>query len=283
MNTDIRLSVSFKGHRKRKKLRRLLGDKSDSYLIDFWITVSTDCPNGILEGWNNDDIADSCGWEGEPDEIANAFIASGWLDIDTETNIYSVHDWDEHQAWACNSKKRSEAARSAANKRWEKKNGVSMPSACPPHKNGNAPFLSYPNLSYPNLSHPNLSYPKEESTDIKKFVIDYQNYILDKFGNLAPKITDVLIADGIYTIDELIKLDGFTFDEISKALKWAADDEFWSKNVKSLGALRAEGKNGTSKFVNMYTAYKEDDIQKLNPAEKRLQANIDVSRRFLDE
>jgi len=123
----------------------------------------------------------------------------------------------------------------------------------------------------------------EETTVIKKFVTDFQNYILDKFGNLSPKITDLLIADGIYIIDELIKLDGFTFDEISKALKWAADDEFWSKNVKSLGALRAEGKNGTSKFVNMYTAYKEDDIQKLNPAEKRLQANMDVSRRFLDE
>ena len=34
MNSDIRLAVSFRGHRKRKRLRLLLGPGSTDYLID---------------------------------------------------------------------------------------------------------------------------------------------------------------------------------------------------------------------------------------------------------
>ena len=43
MNTDIRISVSFKGHRKRKKLKLYLKDDgATEYLIDLWISVATD-------------------------------------------------------------------------------------------------------------------------------------------------------------------------------------------------------------------------------------------------
>ena len=123
MNKDIRLAVAFKGHRKRKKLRKLIGDKSDSYLIDFWITVATDCPNGILKGWDKEDIAFACDWDEEPDKLIDSLIKSGWLDKNDDN--YSVHDWEEHQGWACHAKKRSEAARTAANKRWEVKRSLS--------------------------------------------------------------------------------------------------------------------------------------------------------------
>jgi len=119
MNKDIRLAIAFKGHRKRKKLRKLLGDRSDSYLIDFWITVATDCPDGVLKGWDAEDIAFACDWEGEPKDLIDSFIKSGWLD--ENGTGYVVHDWEEHQGWACHAKKRSDAARTAANKRWEDK------------------------------------------------------------------------------------------------------------------------------------------------------------------
>ena len=33
-NTDIRIAVSFRGHRKRRKLRMLLGAGSTDYLVD---------------------------------------------------------------------------------------------------------------------------------------------------------------------------------------------------------------------------------------------------------
>ena len=120
MNSDIRISVSFKGHRKRMKLRKILGDRSDSYLIDLWITVSMDRPDGILTGWDESDIAVSCGWEKEPSEFVSALIQTGWLNKN-ENGCYSIHDWPDHQPWACNSKQRSETARKNIQKRWEAK------------------------------------------------------------------------------------------------------------------------------------------------------------------
>ncbi|WP_413832639.1 hypothetical protein [Desulfobacula sp.] len=117
MNKDIRLATSFKGHRKRKRLRRFLGDRSDSYLIDLWLTVAMDCPEGVLPGWDQMDIADACGWEGDPEELVSALIESSWLEKDSDGN-YIIHDWCEHQGWACNAKSRSEAASKNILLRW---------------------------------------------------------------------------------------------------------------------------------------------------------------------
>jgi hypothetical protein len=117
MNKDIRLATSFKGHRKRKRLRRFLGDRSDSYLIDLWLTVAMDCPEGVLLGWDKMDIADACGWEGDPEELVSALIESNWLEKDSDAN-YIIHDWCEHQGWACKAKSRSEAASKNILLRW---------------------------------------------------------------------------------------------------------------------------------------------------------------------
>lgn len=57
MNSDIRLAVSFRGHRKRKRLRLLLGPGSTDYLIDLWIATAMNHPNGILQGMDETDIA----------------------------------------------------------------------------------------------------------------------------------------------------------------------------------------------------------------------------------
>jgi hypothetical protein len=136
MNSDIRLSIAFKGHRKRKKLRRLIGDRSDSYLLDLWLTVALDRPDGILTGWTADDVADSCGWEDAPQVLVDALVGAGWIDINKD-GLMSVHDWQEHQSWACNAKARSEKARKAAEKRWESKNGGKEPEPkTPDESNG---------------------------------------------------------------------------------------------------------------------------------------------------
>lgn len=51
MNTDIRLAVPFRGHRKRKRLRLLLGPGSTDYLLDLWIATAMNHPDGILTAW----------------------------------------------------------------------------------------------------------------------------------------------------------------------------------------------------------------------------------------
>ena len=131
MNTDIRIAVSFKGNRKRKKFRMLLGDQlATDYLLDFWISVATDKPSGDLSGLDNLDICLMAGWEGDCDLFVNSLYDAGFLDK-TETG-YKVHQWEEHNGYASAAAARSDKSRKAAVARW-KARGVdtqAMPQPC---------------------------------------------------------------------------------------------------------------------------------------------------------
>ncbi len=132
MNTDIRISVSFKGHRKLKKLRRAIGDRAAEYLLNLWISTATDAPKGVLAGWTDEDVADAADWQGEPSDFTAALINCAFLERDADGS-YMLHDWCQWQGWACGAEERSDKAKAAASARWEKHNAGS-----------NAPILSYP-------------------------------------------------------------------------------------------------------------------------------------------
>jgi uncharacterized phage protein (TIGR02220 family) len=169
MNTDIRISISFKGNRKRKKFRLLLRhDSATDYLLDFWLSVATDRPDGDLAGLDNLDICLMAGWEGDCEHFVDCLVSAGFLDIKSEG--YSVHDWAEHNGWASAAKQRSEVARKAAISRWEKKSGIKavMPEQClsnteamPQHEISNAPSPSPIPSPSPNPNH------KEEKTIVR--------------------------------------------------------------------------------------------------------------------
>ena len=78
----------------------------------------------MLTGWDATDIAIASGCEGNEDAYADALRQCGFLDLMDE-GTYKLHDWDEHQGWACGAKSRSEAAKKAAFSRWDKKLNVS--------------------------------------------------------------------------------------------------------------------------------------------------------------
>jgi len=120
MNTDIRIATSFKGHRKRKKLEKILGPSASGNLIDLWITVAQGNPEGKLVGWDEDDIAYSGNWDGDSKEFVNALIACKFLK-ESEAGCYEIHDWCDHQGYACKAKDRSEQAKKAAEVRWKEK------------------------------------------------------------------------------------------------------------------------------------------------------------------
>ncbi len=152
MNTDIRLSVSFKGHRKRKKFKMLLDHPSATdFLIDLWITVAVDRPDGSLAGLDSLDICLMAGWEGDCTHFVEALTAAGFIDK-TEKG-YEIHEWVEHNGYASGAKLRSAAAQKAAKLRWNKRLKIkeecdSNAPAMPPHEKGNAPY-PYP-YPYPS-------------------------------------------------------------------------------------------------------------------------------------
>ena len=131
MNTDIRLAVSFRGHRKRKRLRLLLGPGSTDYLLDLWIATAMNHPDGILTGMDETDIALEAGWEGEPQSFVAALLECRLLD--KTDHGYALHDWAEHQAYVVHAEDRTAQAKNAAAKRWAARSASVMPTECGEH------------------------------------------------------------------------------------------------------------------------------------------------------
>jgi hypothetical protein len=61
------------------------------------------------------------------------------------------------------------------------------------------------------------------------------------------------------TIKKLIRIDGFTEDEIVEVLNFSFYDEFWKKNIYSVCSLRTSGKNGLTKFENIFNKLPKKD------------------------
>ena len=96
MNTDIRIAVSFRDHRKRRKLRLVLGDNSTDYLIDLWLSTAMNHPDGVFSGMDEVDIALEAGWDKDPALFVHGLLRCGLLDRDDD-GTYRLHDWEEHQ------------------------------------------------------------------------------------------------------------------------------------------------------------------------------------------
>lgn len=83
------------GHRKTKRLRRLLGTslpETIGYLHLFWWWVLEYRDNGDLTGIDWEDIADDCDWPGEPKKLHDSLVQAGFVEPDGVT----VHDWYDY-------------------------------------------------------------------------------------------------------------------------------------------------------------------------------------------
>ncbi len=174
MNTDIRIYISLLNHRKLRRLAKSLGESNATavgHLVCLWARVASDSPNGLLKDWDNQDIAEAADWDGEPNDFVEAMTNDKalWLDRSDEHECYVIHDWEEHQPWACKAKERSIHAQKAARVRWGQVEGQESIEQCSEHSaelaHGNAPSLSSPFLDKPDLSLPSPSPVKENNSD----------------------------------------------------------------------------------------------------------------------
>ena len=113
MISDIRVNVLLRGHRKRRRLEKLIGPGAVGYLIDLWIATAVSRPDGVLAGWTPRDVADEVGWKEDPEQLLLALKDSGWIER-REDGVVIVHDWTVHQGWATGSSDRSNRARMRA-------------------------------------------------------------------------------------------------------------------------------------------------------------------------
>jgi hypothetical protein len=122
MNIDIRIAVSFRDHRKRRELRRLLGPAGEIALVDLWLFAAESRPDGNLTGLSVEDIAKEARWEGDPKAFVDGLIRAKF--IEKRRRNLQIHDWNDHNFYAANIENRRRAAQKANHVRWLNKRGI---------------------------------------------------------------------------------------------------------------------------------------------------------------
>jgi len=270
VNSDIRLAVTFKGHRKRKKLRLLIGDNATDYLIDLWLSAAQDRPDGHLSGWTDIDIALAAGWEGDATKFVTALLDCELLE--QNGTGYKLHDWEEHQPWACNAAVRSENARRSAVIGWERRKAHAerMPDACGEHAESNAQRMPKEKIDAPspspspsprNVIHPQkdvFSPIQETESDDKRLIFDHWNAqkIVEHRKLTDPIKRRINGALANYKVEEIVQaIDNYAFILASPLhffkYKWTlADflmrglDKFMDRRVCDANYKKDTGGNG---------------------------------------
>ncbi len=160
---DIRLNTTVFAHHKILKLGRRLKDTGVLCLIRLWAWAGDNKPTGVLYDMSAEDVELVAGWTGKAGELVKTLQDLHLLD--KAKSGYVIHDWEEHQPWMAHAKERSEAARNAARKRWEKRNDAKgMRTACAAHAESNALCNAPSPTPNPNPTpNPTPTYKKQPS------------------------------------------------------------------------------------------------------------------------
>ena len=299
MNSDIRLAVSFRGHRKRKRLRLLLGPGSTDCLIDLWIATAMTHPSGVLQGMDEIDIALEAGWEDEPQKFVTALVECGFLEKD-EYGAYALHDWSDHQGYAIHAERRKANARNAAAARWNARQEKAMREVCDQHTGGNPPSpLPSPvpepspepvpvpfHSSQPAPAAGNAEQEKEKRSEFffPEGSEPYRLAVLmrDTLKANVPTLKEPNLQTWARSFDMALRNDERMTEPhfVAEVIKWACTDSFWRANIQSPEKLR--------KQFDQLTARMETEAEKArtaskvetwkSPAQRRVETNQKAGR-----
>lgn len=124
----LNLDLDFFDHPKTKRLIVILGPTAPQLILKLWCHVGKyHAKNGRLDGYSENEIEGLAGWSGEPGKMVEAMKNPGINFLEKSSNVYKIHDWEEHAGHLYIFKKR---ARLNAKKRWDKyRQGNSEPGA----------------------------------------------------------------------------------------------------------------------------------------------------------
>jgi hypothetical protein len=216
-----------------------------------------DASSGTMSGWDETDIADAAGWDGDEKEFVEAMIEANFIEKDSDGN-YFIHGWCEHQSWACGAEDRSKAAKAAAKARWDRRTGKAdskqpaqdeqcevdadcMQGACGEHTEGNAPSPSPSPSPLPSLKEgeqSSLTPEKKKAFSWKDHrpsyasEQDWEDYMAHRKKKKAA-MTERAHTATMKQID--LSIDrGFTFSEIVDEVTnrgWAGFKDEWMKKA----------------------------------------------------
>ncbi|MDL2210309.1 hypothetical protein LJC23_02610 [Desulfovibrio sp. OttesenSCG-928-I05] len=287
MNSDIRLAVSFRGHRKRKRLRKVLGPDSTDFLIDLWIGAAMTHPTGILHDMDETDIALEAGWEKEPQEFIDALLECRFLEK-TEHGSYALHDWEDHQGYVIHAERRKAQARNAAATRWKNRQGDPAPEAEAQHAGSNAPSPDpvpelipvpepVPVALLSSQPAPAAGSPKRkrEKAPAPVFAEDSEPHRLavlmrDTLQRNLRTFMEPDIQEWARTFNTAILNDARMKDTqfVAQVIRWACSEPFWRGVIHHPGRLRKNFEQLTLKMEAESTAPRNQ-----SSAERRVEQN----------
>jgi len=107
--TDIRIDVDFFDHPKTIKLQRRYGPEGIISIQRLWVFAAKHKPSGILTGMDAEELCIAMRWSGDSEMFVKALVELRFLDV--TDNIYSLHDWTQHNPWVSSTLDRSDKAR----------------------------------------------------------------------------------------------------------------------------------------------------------------------------
>lgn len=146
-----------------RKLRPLIGQSivdadaiATAILERLWHATIVGAVRGDIGRFDNDCIAEMCGWLGDADYLISILVECGWLDLDDNHRLL-VHDWEQHAPRHVKQNIHHKGGFIKPEFR-----GKSQPTIKKFAVSGDLPretpqFGSTPNLTQPNLTQPNLT------------------------------------------------------------------------------------------------------------------------------
>ncbi len=84
---------------------------------------------------------------------------------------------------------------------------------------------------------------------------DYLRKHMEIYPNLTKSIEKSKISSGAAAVERLVRTHGYEIDFIREVVFWAVQDDFWGRNLCSLGSLVSISKNKEIKFKNIVSAW----------------------------
>lgn len=253
MNSDIRVSTTFRNHRKRRKLDRELGMPSGGFLVDLWIGSAMSRPDGILTGWDETDIAIEAGWNGDAGEFVRALVDTGWLD--EIENGYALHDWVDHNGYAAAATDRTGKAVFSNLKRWypdlaaelevQGVNSITKeeyaritagkrrnPSPVPNRSVGESVTDRNPNPPSPSPS------PSKKTFSSDSIEFRLAKRLFNSIRAWNPDLRKPNLQSWAQHVDRMLRIDNRPPQKVEDVIDWATSDPFWQSNILSTKKLR---------------------------------------------
>lgn len=178
-------------HPKTKRLARLLGvslPAAIGHLHFLWWWAMDYAQDGDLSRYDEYDIADACGWEGDEKQIVDALIESGFVDKTDDGLV--IHDWYDYAGRLIEkreqNRERKRRSRAKAKVESESHADVTRPSRGQHDDGSESHGATKPNLTEPNLTEPN----QVDQQHNPNFMRAHDVFEREGFGTLSSLLVD---------------------------------------------------------------------------------------------